>query len=268
MKMSGEQRIAAPRAKVWEALNDSEILKQCIPGCQSLERESADRLKAAIAIKIGPISARFAGAVTLSDFDPPNSYTISGEGQGGAAGFAKGGAKVRLADDSGGTLLTYDVDAQVGGRLAQLGGPVIEATAKQLAASFFKKFGQIAAASAVPEQAAEGAPAQPSTGPTAAPAPPEPPATSTPLAPPAIPQNAKLPVYAIAGLAAAALLAFLLGRIGGAGMRDVAGIAAALLVVIVALAAFEFGRRAASPTITLDRELLERLSSLTDRNKR
>src|SRR6266540_1982874 len=105
MKMTGEQRIAASRQNVWEALNDPDVLRRCIPGCQSLEREADDRLKATVAIKVGPIGAKFAGVVTLSDLDPPNAYRISGEGQGGVAGFAKGGAEVRLADDEGATWL-------------------------------------------------------------------------------------------------------------------------------------------------------------------
>src|ERR1700743_1429612 len=140
MRMTGEQRIAAPRQKVWAALNDPVVLKQCIPGCQSLEKEADDRLKATLAIKVGPISARFAGNVTLTDLDPPNGYTISGEGQGGAAGFAKGGAKVRLSDDGAGTLLQYEVHAQVGGRIAQLGARLVDATAKQMADAFFDRF--------------------------------------------------------------------------------------------------------------------------------
>jgi carbon monoxide dehydrogenase subunit G len=143
MEMKGEQRIAAPRARVWEALNDPEVLRQCIPGCQSLEKEGGDRLKAVVEIKIGPIGARFAGAVTISDAVPPESYRISGEGQGGTVGTAKGGARVHLAEDGGSTLLSYEVEAQVGGRLAQLGGPIIDATAKQLAGRFFSKFGEI-----------------------------------------------------------------------------------------------------------------------------
>lgn len=145
MKMTGEQRIAASREQVWQALNDPDVLKQCIPGCQSLEWEGHGRLKASATIKVGPISAKFAGAVTLSDLDPPSAYTISGEGQGGAAGFAKGAAYVRLTDEDETTLLVYEVDAQVGGRLAQLGGAVIDATAKQLAGSFFKRFGEVVA---------------------------------------------------------------------------------------------------------------------------
>lgn len=143
MQMTGQERIAAPRQKVWEALNDPQVLRQAIPGCQSLSQDAPDKLSAVVEVKIGPIGARFNGAVTLSDIDPPNGYTITGEGQGGMAGSAKGGAKVKLADDGDGTLLTYEVNAEVGGRLAQLGGPIIDATAKQLAGKFFRKFGEI-----------------------------------------------------------------------------------------------------------------------------
>jgi carbon monoxide dehydrogenase subunit G len=156
MEMKGEQRIAAPRAKVWEALNDAEVLRQCIPGCQSLEKDG-DRMKAVVEIKIGPIGARFNGAVTISDANPPESYMISGEGQGGTVGNAKGGAKVRLAEVDGGTLLSYEVDAQVGGRLAQLGGPIIDATAKQLAGKFFTKFGAVVEGPAAAPEAAPAA---------------------------------------------------------------------------------------------------------------
>ena len=112
MDMSGERRIPAPRQKVWEALNDPEVLKACIPGCDSLEKIGENDLKASAGLKIGPITAKFTGKVTLSDIDPPNGYTITGEGQGGVAGFAKGGAHVKLADDGDATLLTYDVKAQ------------------------------------------------------------------------------------------------------------------------------------------------------------
>jgi carbon monoxide dehydrogenase subunit G len=140
--MTGEQTLSVSCSRVWEALNDPEVLKHCIPGCQSLERESAERLTAILAIKMGPIGARFASTVTLSDLDPPNAYTITMEGQGGAAGIVNGSARVCLADEGGATLLTYEVDARVGGRLAQLGGPIIDATAKQLANTFFKRFGE------------------------------------------------------------------------------------------------------------------------------
>ena len=140
--MTGEQTLSVSCSRVWEALNDPEVLKHCIPGCQSLERESAERLTAILAIKMGPIGARFASTVTLSDLDPPNAYTITMEGQGGAAGIVNGSARVRLTDERGATLLTYEVEARVGGRLAQLGGPIIDATAKQLANTFFKRFGE------------------------------------------------------------------------------------------------------------------------------
>ena len=143
MDMSGERRIAAPRQAVWDALNDTEILKSCIPGCESLERVGENDLKATSSVKIGPISARFSGLVHLTDLNPPTSYRISGEGQGGVAGFAKGGADVKLADDGAGTLLTYEVKAQVGGKMAQLGARLIEATSKQMADLFFDRFSAI-----------------------------------------------------------------------------------------------------------------------------
>jgi carbon monoxide dehydrogenase subunit G len=138
--MPGERRIAAPRQVVWDALNDPAVLKASIPGCESLEKLSDTQMKATAAVKIGPISARFTGSVQLSDIDPPNGYTIGGEGQGGVAGFAKGGAKVRLAEEAGATLLAYDVNAQVGGKIAQLGARLIDATAKQMADAFFTRF--------------------------------------------------------------------------------------------------------------------------------
>jgi carbon monoxide dehydrogenase subunit G len=140
MDMTGERRIAAPRGKVWDALNDPAVLKAAIPGCESLEKQSDTAMKATAAVKIGPIAARFSGNVQLSDLDPPNGYTIAGEGQGGVAGFAKRGAKVHLADDGANTLLTYEVHAQVGGKIAQLGARLIEASAKQMADAFFDRF--------------------------------------------------------------------------------------------------------------------------------
>jgi carbon monoxide dehydrogenase subunit G len=143
MDFSGEYRIPAPRQKVWEALNDPAILQQAIPGCESLEKTSDTELKAQVRMRIGPVSAKFGGKVTLSDFDPPNSYRISGEGQGGAAGFAKGGAVVKLADDGADTVLTYNADAQVGGKIAQVGARLIEGTAKKLADEFFSKFAEL-----------------------------------------------------------------------------------------------------------------------------
>ena len=142
MDMTGERRIPAPRQAVWAALNDPEVLKVSIPGCQSLEKIGDDQMQATAAVKIGPISARFSGKVNLTDIDPPNGYRISGEGQGGAAGFAKGGAQISLAEDGVATLLTYEVHAQVGGKLAQLGARLIDASAKQMADAFFDRFSQ------------------------------------------------------------------------------------------------------------------------------
>ena len=143
MEMTGERRIPAPRERVWAGLNDPETLRACIPGCEALERTAPDVFKATAAVKIGPIAARFTGSVRLSDIQAPESYTISGEGQGGAAGFAKGGAKVRLADDAGLTVLSYDVLAQVGGKMAQLGARLIDASAKQMSDQFFNRFVEV-----------------------------------------------------------------------------------------------------------------------------
>jgi uncharacterized protein len=140
MDMTGERRIAAPRQVVWQALNDPEVLKVSIPGCESLEKLSETEMKATAAVKIGPISARFSGTVHLADIDPPNGYTISGEGQGGVAGFAKGGAKVTLAEEGGETVLRYEVQAQVGGKLAQIGSRLIDGTARKMADDFFTRF--------------------------------------------------------------------------------------------------------------------------------
>jgi uncharacterized protein len=140
MDMSGERRIPASREAVWAALNNPDILKASIPGCESMEKLGDNELKATAAVKIGPIAARFTGKVNLLDLDPPNSYRIEGEGAGGVAGFAKGGAVVRLVDDGADTVLSYDVKAQVGGKIAQLGARLIDATAKQMADAFFNNF--------------------------------------------------------------------------------------------------------------------------------
>ena len=145
MDMTGERHIAAPRAQVWAALNDPEVLRSAIPGCETMVREGENSLRATASVKLGPISAKFAGKVNLLDIDPPNGYRIEGEGQGGVAGFAKGGATVKLADEPGGTLLSYTVNAQVGGKIAQLGARLIDATAKQMADAFFDRFGAIVA---------------------------------------------------------------------------------------------------------------------------
>jgi uncharacterized protein len=140
MEISGEERIAAPRQVVWEALNDPDILRQCIPGCQELEQRSPTELAATVKLKIGPVSASFKGEVTLSDINAPESYRISGEGKGGIAGFAKGFADVVLTEDGGETVLKYQADAQVGGKLAQLGSRLIGSTSQKLAQQFFADF--------------------------------------------------------------------------------------------------------------------------------
>lgn len=149
MDLSGEYLIPAPRETVWRALNDPEVLKQCIPGCERIEKLSDTEMTAAVTLQIGPMKAKFTGKVTLSEIDPPNGYKITGEGQGGVAGFGKGGAEVKLEDaktESGAvaTKLTYKADTQVGGKMAQLGARLIGATAKKLADQFFDRFAAIA----------------------------------------------------------------------------------------------------------------------------
>jgi len=140
MTMTGEYQLPASQQAVWEKLNDPAVLKACIPGCQELNRTGDNGFQAVATIKIGPVKATFNGAVTLSDIDPPNGYKISGQGEGGVAGFAKGGAVVKLAPKDGGTLLTYNVEAQIGGKLAQLGQRLINGAAKKVADDFFQNF--------------------------------------------------------------------------------------------------------------------------------
>jgi carbon monoxide dehydrogenase subunit G len=154
MEMQGERRIPAPRQVVWERLNDPETLKQCIPGCESVERVSDTEFTAKVRAKVGPVSARFSGKVTLSDLDPPAGYTISGEGTGGVAGFAKGSARVALEEDGGETVMRYGVQAQVGGKLAQIGSRLVDGTARKLADQFFDRF----AAAVNPEGGGEAQP--------------------------------------------------------------------------------------------------------------
>lgn len=169
MDMSGSQQIAASRSAVWTALNDADVLKQCIPGCQTLEAGSDNSFTATVQAKVGPVSAKFAGKVTLTDIDPPNGYTLSGEGSGGVAGFAKGSAKVKLSDQDGGTLLSYDVKAQVGGKLAQIGARLIDGAAAKMAEDFFSRFKEVVMAreaAAAPQPADEASPVvKPSTPP-------------------------------------------------------------------------------------------------------
>jgi uncharacterized protein len=159
MEMTGECRIPASRQRVWEALNDPDVLKQCIPGCQSLEKVSDTEFNGRVVASVGPVRATFGGKVTLSDLDPPQSYTITGEGSGGVAGFAKGGAKVNLAEAGAETLLTYDVQAQVGGKLAQIGSRLIDGVARKMANDFFGTFAAAVAAEQPAPVVAEAAPA-------------------------------------------------------------------------------------------------------------
>ncbi|HVI90951.1 MAG TPA: carbon monoxide dehydrogenase subunit G [Dongiaceae bacterium] len=159
MDMTGEYLIAAPRDAVWAALNDPEILKSCIAGCEELVRSGENEFTARVTAKIGPVKAGFGGKVTLSDIDPPNGYTITGEGQGGAAGFAKGGAKVVLVQQDGGksTLLKYTAAAQIGGKLAQIGSRLVEGSAKKMADEFFAAFAARVGQEAAPAVALDAA---------------------------------------------------------------------------------------------------------------
>ncbi len=184
MDMSGEYRIPAPRQTVWEALNDPEVLKAALPGCEELTADGENGFAAKVRAKVGPVSARFQGKVKLLDLDPPNGYRIEGEGTGGAAGFAKGGATVSLVEDGNDTVLTYQANASVGGKLAQIGSRLIDGTAKKMADDFFAKFTEIvsakagggAAEAASPDVQAAQAPADPIPVATGAPPPPPPPA--------------------------------------------------------------------------------------------
>jgi carbon monoxide dehydrogenase subunit G len=139
--LEGEERIEAPVQRVWEALNDPEVLRVCIPGCEALEKKSDTEMAATVLVKIGPIKARFAGTVELRNLNPPYSYTIAGEGKGGVAGFAKGAADVSLEEDGPGTtVLTYNANSDVGGKIAQLGSRLIVSSSKKLAGEFFSRF--------------------------------------------------------------------------------------------------------------------------------
>ena len=176
MDMTGEYRIPAARQRVWEMLNDPEVLKRAIPGCESLTKLSDTDLEAKVKAKVGPVQASFAGKVRLSDLDPPSAYTITGEGSGGVAGFAKGGARVQLLEDGPeATILKYEAKAEVGGKLAQIGSRLIQGTAKKMADEFFGKFAELAAAeaapAAAPSAAAPAAEAPPAAAPAPAPAP-------------------------------------------------------------------------------------------------
>jgi uncharacterized protein len=207
MDITGEYRIPASRQKVWEALNNPEVLRAAIPGCESIEKLSDTEMTARVSARVGPVAAKFSGKVTLSDLDPPNGYRISGEGTGGAAGFAKGGATVKLADDgAGGTVLSYQAAAQVGGKLAQIGSRLIDGVARKMADDFFGRFSAAVAApspaaeteGAIPAAAARDKVAQPETIASASTKPETaPPQSLTPPAPaPATSGDMRLPPWA------------------------------------------------------------------------
>ena len=168
MEMTGEQHIPLPQQRVWEALNDPEILKACIPGCESIDRVSENEYKVAMTAAVGPVKAKFSGKLLLSDINPPNSYSLAFEGSGGAAGFGKGSAQVSLAPESGGTLLTYKAQASVGGKLAQIGSRLIDGVAKKMADDFFILFNKTVAHAA--ESASPAAAVQADAPATAIPA--------------------------------------------------------------------------------------------------
>jgi uncharacterized protein len=146
MEMKGEQLVPAPQQAVWDALNDPAMLKACVPGCESIEPTGTNEYQVLMVARVGPVSAKFKGKLTLSDIKPPQSYSIAFEGQGGAAGFAKGGAQVRLSPEGEGTRLAYDVKANVGGKLAQIGSRLVDAAAKKVADDFFRNFNDKVAA--------------------------------------------------------------------------------------------------------------------------
>jgi hypothetical protein len=150
MRMSAERRVPASQQAVWEALNDPDVLRRSIPGCESVERIGDNELAAAVTAKVGPVKARFQGRIVLGDIDPPRGYRLAGEGQGGAAGFAKGNATVTLEPDGDATLLKYDVEATVGGKLAQVGSRLVDAAARKFADDFFSRFNEIVSIGAAP----------------------------------------------------------------------------------------------------------------------
>ena len=206
MDMTGEYRIPAPRETVWRALNDPEMLRACIPGCEEIQKLSDTEFTAKVTARVGPVSARFGGRVQLLDLDPPNGYRIQGEGQGGAAGFAKGGATVRLREDGpAATLLAYEAQAQVGGKLAQIGSRLVAGTAKKLADEFFGCFAAkvgAAVASEVPTMPTEPLAAAPASG-----------ATVPPTVAPEAPRGGITPwLWIVVVLAIVAVLLLIFGR--------------------------------------------------------
>ena len=274
MDMTGQQRIPASREVVWMALNDPAVLQACIPGCQELVKSSDTQMAATALIKVGPVTAKFQGAVTLSDLDPPNGYRIAGEGQGGVAGFAKGSAIVRLEQDGDDTILHYEVSAQVGGKLSQLGGRLIDATAKQMSGLFFKRF-----AEEIEAQYSDGAQVQHSVGSTAS----ESAASASAAASASRPQTVRRPRPAPAPMDVtpgifrhmkSAGLVLLLAAIGAcwylfggalpsltpnSGAHVSPDFTSGVLLVVVAAIGYLFGRQQTG-TIHLDRDVIDQLA--------
>ncbi len=222
MEMTGEFRIPAPRQRVWEGLNNPEILKSSIPGCQTIEKLSDTEFTAKVIAQVGPVKANFAGKVTLADLNPPQSYTIAGEGTGGVAGFAKGSAKVNLDEDDGATVLHYAVQAHVGGKLAQIGSRLIDSVARRMAENFFTRF----VAAVAPEQGAPAAAGSTATEPVSEDRVVAAPVASAEAQPNAVAAPAKKdirlpPVVWVTGLAAiiGAMLYFFTGRRATLGSR-------------------------------------------------
>lgn len=198
MEMKGEQLIAVPQADVWRGLNDPEVLKACIPGCESIDRVSDTEYRVALTIAVGPVKAKFAGKLMLSDINPPTSYSLAFEGSGGAAGFAKGSAQVKLTTEGSSTRLAYSTKANVGGKLAQIGSRLIDGVAMKTADEFFKKFNQIMAPAAAAAPAASPGSAQASSAGAAA-------AESEPAAPAGF-----NPIWIVAGVIAVMLAIYYL----------------------------------------------------------
>jgi uncharacterized protein len=260
MQMSGQQQIPAPKPRVWAALHDPEVLRRSIPGCQTLTKESEQRMKATAAIKIGPIGARFNADIVISDSEPPNGYTLTIEGQGGTVGMVKSAIKVRLADDGGGTLLSYDVDAQISGRLAQLGGPIVDATAKQMANKFFSQFSAVlteAAAASATDGPAGTTAVRPSSASAAS--------ASAGIAPAVAAPVRGSPVAWVLALVVAGLVGYLIGHTPRGSESDWMGLATGLLLLVVGAAGFEYGRRTAAPVLVLDASLLSKLNDIARR---
>jgi carbon monoxide dehydrogenase subunit G len=251
MQMTGQERIAASRQHVWEALDNPELLKRCIPGCQSIVREDDGRLRTVAEIKIGPIGARFNATVARKDVVAPTSYTMIIEGQAGTVGSVKSGAKVRLSDaEGGGTILAYDVDAEIGGRLAQLGGAMLDATAKQLAGRFFKQLSaNIAAPAGQVAVATPGVAVASSASPV------------TYAAPSVAAPRRGSPIASLLALTVAALVGYLVGAAErGTHESDWMGLSIGLLVMVVAAVGYQFGRSGSAPTLIVDSALLNRLA--------